>query len=206
MKKTSLNAIFLFGGVILMAAAAPQAQSSQGIDYTFTGNTNAFPSMDTYFDYSKPAGSHGDLPSFVNGFTPNALSVGARYYHFYMGSKSTAGYCLEIVTTMNSNFMPTDPKLWIRNLNDPNVPFVALSDDASGLFPMAHLWVKTNALNNGGGADLFLAAYTSNNNNMDLYYNIKRLEGATEASCTTGQAVYPWAKLIGTTMTTGNFK
>ncbi len=214
MKKLSLNKIALFGGAVLLAASASQAQSQQGVDYGWNSSTNGFPNMDTYYDYSKPAGSHSALPSFDNIISPNAASIGARYYHFGLSNNTTTGFCLEIVTSSASTTVAPDPKLWIRNLDktlpDGTFAWVGLSDDADAIyhkFPMAHIWIQQNSSTNVNmGADLFLAAYSSSYNNQDLYYHISRLEGKTETSCTSGQTTYPWAKLHGTSMTTGNYK
>jgi hypothetical protein len=130
--------------------------------------------------------------------------VDARFYEIPWYSVNTAGQCFEIHTGMATN-VPTDPKLWVR----VGSGFQGLSDDFSGLFPAARVWLKGGAPPNSVTTFMYLAAYNSGYNGQDLYLDITRLEGVGEASCTTAQpqaVKFPWVKYIGESVTTGLYK
>lgn len=199
--KKPFNRFALFGGAILMAAAASIAlDPSTTVEYKFL-NTQNFPDMNSYFDYSKPQGTHNAMPTFTTVFTPNAGSVGARYLQFYYQNTTTTGYCLEINTMANNLESPADPIMWIKN--GAGGGMLKLADDVTEVrFPNARLWLQGTAANQATG-QIYLAAYNTASNNQDLYYKIRRIVGATEASCTTGQNL-PWGSLKGNVLTRGN--
>ncbi|HKP96874.1 MAG TPA: hypothetical protein VJ385_14050 [Fibrobacteria bacterium] len=202
MKKYISHKIWSSVGFCLAAASISQAAPFMA--FTYEG-TDPAPDMETYIDYAATS-VHGGMNTFSQILNPDASSIGARYYSFNLYSTSTTGYCLEVETGVASAQPSPDPKLWIKTGGGP---FVALSDDVFGIppvrFPAAHIWIRHSGQGSLTGF-LYLAAYNSSYNDQDLHLKVKRLSTATESSCTTGQTTYPWAKLIGTTLTTGNYK
>ena len=201
--KKQITRAALFGGAILMAAAASYALDfSVAMEYKISGS-QGFPDMAGYMDFSKPAGVHGSFATFSSTFTPNTNSVGAKYFVFDYSNFTTTGYCLEVDTDPYNLQYYTDPVMWFRN--GANGPFLKLADDVHDTrFPKARMWLQSVSSTNTAFGEIYLAAFTSSSNNMNLYYHVKRVVGATESSCTSGQSTLPWVKLKGSTMTMGN--
>ena len=129
--------------------------------------------------------------------------MGAKYYEMYFYTVNGNGQCFEL-RTANASGAIADPKLWTRTGPSINGSFVAVADDVNGTQLSARIWVKGNTGYQSANG-LYLAAFSTASNSMQLNIEFHRLEGLSEAGCTTNQTL-PWVKFIDGVRTNGSYR
>lgn len=186
------------GAACLLASAAPAAAAPYfTLDYNKTANTGWV--MYESLDYAATS-ANGSLHAFSNNFTPNPGSVGAKYYEMNFHTINANGQCFELRTS--GSVGAVDPKLWTRTGPGINGGFVAVADDVNGTHVAARIWMKGNTSSYSTNT-LYLAAFNTAYNSMQIFIDLARLEGVGEATCTTNQGL-PWVKFINGVRTNGS--